>query len=78
MSKLIFPPKTILLLSNLGLKENDIHDVFQNGEYRKTPSGTHSVTKKYQSYGYEIGLLYVVDPSSGDYIITYVWKRDRR
>lgn len=73
MSPLFFPPKTIKLITSLGLSESIVLDVFHNGESIK---GKDGMVKKY--LGYEIGLFYTRDKNTGEYIITYVWKRERR
>lgn len=78
MASLVFPPKTVELLKRLDLREDDVIDVYHSGEYQKTRSGGHSVVKKYKSYSYEIGLLYMIDDITGKHIITFVWKRERR
>lgn len=73
VSKVRFPGKTILLMKDLGLSESSVLDVFNHGE---VIHGKDGMIKKYS--GYEIGLFYARDNISGEYIITYVWKRDRR
>lgn len=66
-----FPPKTLKLMGGLGLSESDVLDVFDHGE--KSGNG---LVRKYS--GYEIGLFYATDKITGQPIITYVWKRERR
>jgi hypothetical protein len=78
MPILRFPPATIIKLRNLSLSENDIHDVYTNGEIQKNLANGMAVIKKYPSYGYEIGLFYAVDSNTGEIVITHVWKRERR
>lgn len=72
MASVFFPPKTIKTMAKLGLSESSVLDVFNKGE----PKGRNGIVKKYS--GYEIGLFYVRDKQTGEYIITYVWKRERR
>lgn len=60
-------------MTKLGLSEFSVLDVFHKGRYLK---GRDGMVKKYT--GYEIGLFYARDKNTGDYIITYVWKRERR
>lgn len=73
MSSLLFPNKTVSLIASLGLSESDISDVFNHGQ---VINGKDGMVKKYS--GYEIGMFYARDANTGDYIVTYVWKRDRR
>lgn len=73
MADVAFPNKTLHLMSGLKLSEAAVLDVFNNGEAIK---GKDGMVKKYT--GYEIGLFYARDKNSGNYIVTYVWKRDRR
>ncbi len=77
MASVNFSPNAIQKLKDNNLTEADAIDVFNNGEYKKNPNGANVATKKYPSYGYEIGLYYKTD-SSGGYTITTVWKRERR
>ncbi len=73
-----FPTSTLQIMAKLGLSENDVLDVYYKGEESKTETGTTRIVKKYQSYGYEIGLFYATNQYTGQPIITYVWKRSRR
>ena len=75
--KIYFPPKTIKSLEDKGLKESDILDVINHGEEITKPDGTKIIIKKYESYGYEIGIFYVTN-NAYDYIVTGVWKYPRR
>ena len=59
-----------------GLSESDILDVFNHGEYKIASNGAQMAIKKYS--GYEIGLFYTRNENTGEYVITAVWKRDRR
>lgn len=77
MSSPTFTKNAVNLLRENNLTENDVLDVFNHGEYKKSSTGANIAVKKYQSYGYEIGLYYKMDKSGG-YIITFVWKRERR
>lgn len=78
MPKLIFPPKTINQMEKAGVYENDIRDVYNSGSYEKTPKGSYRMWKKYENSKSEIGFLYMVDNFTGNYIVTYTWKRERR
>jgi len=69
------PPKTIRKMASLGLSESQVLEVYKNGEYKVLGSGANAMIKKYS--GYEIGLLYT-QGKTGEYVITTVWKRDRR
>lgn len=70
-----FPKKTLDKMRNSGISESDILDTFNSGEHFTTSTGSHMMVKRYQSYGYEIGLYYVIDNFSGRPVITHVWKR---
>lgn len=70
------PPATVKKIIDLGISEADVMDVFNNGKYGQTNSGAKIAVKKYN--GYEIGLMYVQNSNNGAYVITTVWKRDRR
>lgn len=59
----------------LGLSEASVMDAFNNGTQATIGSGK-AMIKKYQ--GYEIGVFYSRNQKTGEYIITHVWKRDRR
>lgn len=59
MVRLYFPDKTLDLMRKLDLSEATIRDVFNNGEYRITDSGTESVSRKYHSLRLEVGALFV-------------------
>lgn len=79
MSKLHFPDKTLELMRKLDLSEATVSDVFYNGEYRITDSGTDSMVRKYHSLRLEVGILYAKSTYNRDeYVITFVWKRNRR
>lgn len=73
MPTLKFPSKTIETMAKSGIKESDIYDVYS---YGSEILGKNGMTRKYN--GYEIGFFYVIDASTGEYIVTYAWKRDRR
>lgn len=70
------PPPTIEKMRRLGISEAQVMDVFYNGEYKKTSKGIPMAIRKYN--GYEIGFFYDRRSNTGEYIITAVWKRDRR
>lgn len=59
----------------LGLNESTLMDVYNNGEYRKFNSAD-TMVKKFS--GFEVGLFYKRNPQTGEFVITHVWKRDRR
>lgn len=69
-----FPTKTIEKMKNIGVSERDISDVFTSGERVKD----NIMVKKYEYYRYEIGFYYKRDHKTGQYMITGVWKRERR
>jgi len=73
MTGVNFPPKTVRLISSIGISESIVLDVFHKGEQIKSKNG---MVKRYN--GYEVGLFYAQDKNTGEYIITYVWKRERR
>jgi hypothetical protein len=54
------------------LSENDVKDVFYHGGVIVKHN---MMVKKYN--GYEIGLYYLQDKQTGQFIITTAWKRDR-
>ena len=58
--------------SQWGLSEADALDVYHWG----APSKENMMVKKYN--GYEIGVYYLKDKSTGQTVITSIWKRDRR
>lgn len=60
-------------MAGIGVSEADVHDVFSHGN---EILGKNGMVRKYN--GYEIGFFYVRDSNTGEYVITYVWKRDRR
>ena len=64
-----FPTKTLETMKKLGLKESDVEHAFGHGQ----DLGNGKVVMKYK--GYEIGMFYIQD--RGQYIITYVWTRER-
>jgi hypothetical protein len=70
--ELSFSPKCIQLMKDWQLSEADVLDVFRNGE----GIGDNKMVRKYN--GYEIGMYYAQDKKTGNYIATFVWKRDRR
>lgn len=75
--KIRFPEATIKSMADKGLRESDIIDVINHGESINKIDGTKMIVKKYENYGYEIGIFYVSD-NSYDYVVTAVWKRPRR
>lgn len=79
MARLHFPDKTLELMKKLDISEATVSDVFHNGEYRKTDSGTESMVRKYHSLRLEVGILYAKSIYNRDeYVITFVWRRNRR
>lgn len=79
MAKLYYPDKTLNLMKKLDLNEATIHDVFHNGEYRVTDSGAEGVVRKYHTLRLEVGLYFIKSKyNNNEYVITFVWKRNRR
>ena len=76
MTNLFIPPKTIAKMKSLGISEAYVLDAFNSGEPKTLPSGMKAVVKKYN--GYEIGVGYTTRTTTGEYVITAVWKRERR
>ncbi len=76
MSTPFIPPATIAKMASLGLSEAQVLDVFAHGEQKTAAGGGTMMVKKYN--GYEVGLFYVRNGVTGEYVITTVWKRDRR
>lgn len=71
-SGLSFTKKCIRQMSEWSLSEADITDVFRHGEQ----TAENMLVRKYN--GYEIGMYYFRDKKTGNYIVSAVWKRDRR
>ena len=70
--RLFFTWKCIQQMKGWQLSERDITDVFQHGEI----TNENTMTRQYN--GYEIGMYYFRDKRSGNYIVSSVWKRERR
>ncbi len=62
-------------MKTLGINEATLMDVYNHGEYKKF-NDADTMVKKYT--GHEVGLFYKRNPQTGEYVITYVWKRERR
>jgi hypothetical protein len=71
-AKLSFTRKCIRRMQAWSLSEADITDVFRHGEL----VSENMQVRKYS--GCEIGMYYVRDKRSGNYIVTAVRKRERR
>lgn len=69
---LSFTRKCLQRMKDAQLSEKDIADVFQHGEL----TSENMLIRKYN--GYEIGMYYFRDKKTGNYIVTAVWKRERR
>jgi hypothetical protein len=69
---LSFTKKCIEKMKGEQLSEKDAVDVFRHGEL----CSENMMIRKYN--GYEIGMYYFRDKKSGNYIVSSVWKRDRR
>jgi hypothetical protein len=54
------------------LTEANVEDVFRKGEKSKG----QKLVRRFN--GYEIGMYYFKDSRTGDYIVTAVWRRERR
>ena len=70
--RLSFTKKCIQKMKDEQLTETDVADVFQHGEI----TSENMMVRKYN--GYEIGMYYFRDAKTGNYIVSAVWKRDRR
>lgn len=79
----IFPgPKRLYIsskcqrkMTELGLSEEDVRDVFYHGESFTTKNGSRASRKRY--YENEIGMTYIQGNNTGDYIATFVWRQSR-
>ena len=69
---LSFTRKCIQQMKDWHLSETDVADVFQHGEL----TNENMLIRKYN--GYEIGMYYFRDKKTGSYIVSAVWKRERR
>jgi hypothetical protein len=69
---LSFTRKCLQRMKDEQLSEADITDVFEHGQLRNE----NMLIREYNSY--EIGMSYFRDAKTGNYIVTAVWKRDRR
>ena len=54
------------------LTEADVEDVFRRGEKRKG----QVLVRRFN--GYEIGMYYFQDSRTGEYIVTAVWRSERK
>lgn len=70
-----FPKKTLDSMRNKSISKSDVLDTFHSGEYFSTSTGAHMMVKRYPSYGYKIGLYYLLDNFTGRPVITSVWER---
>lgn len=75
MASPFIPPKTINKMAQLGISESYVMDTFNHGENIVLPSGLKACVKKFNNH--EVGVGYTVS-EKGQYVITAVWKRDRR
>lgn len=75
MSSPFITYSVIQKLKALGLSETTLMDVFNHGEYKKF-NNADTMVKKYS--GFEVGLFYKQNTQTSEYIITHVWKRERR
>lgn len=75
MAQPIFTNKALYQMKQLGLSESSVLNAYNSGTYEK---GTYSdlAIKKYP--GSEVGVAYIKDKLSGNYIITNVWARNNR
>lgn len=69
---LSFTKKSIRQMHDWNLSEKDITDVFRHGQLR----AENMLTRLYN--GYEVGMYYFRDAKTGNYVVSSVWKRDRR
>ena len=75
MNNPFFPRGNLRKMTELGLSEATVRDVFYNGEHLII-NGTEGRSKKYS--GEAVGLLYQKSNSTGDYPIVAVWRKKRR
>lgn len=71
----MFPQATLKKMSDAGIKEADIYDVYNNGKPLTFSSGAKGMQKEYKTYGYLIGCIYAPSRAEGEYSIIGVWKR---
>ncbi len=71
-SQLSFTGKCMQQMKDRNLSEADITDVFRHGKI----TNENTIIRKYN--GYEIGMYYFRNKKTGNYIVSAVWKRDRR
>ncbi len=69
---LTFTNKCLQQMRDWNLSEADVTDVFEHGQLRNE----NMLVRKYN--GYEISMYYFRDKKTGNYIVTAVWKRERR
>jgi hypothetical protein len=70
--RLTFTRKCMQQMKDWQLSEKDVADAFRHGEITKE----NTIVREFN--GYEIGMYYFRDQKSGNYIVTSVWKQERR
>ena len=68
MAQAFIPPKTAKLITDLGLSESTVIDVFNHGEQRQ---GQTKMVKKYRDYTVQVTYT---QSDKGEYVITWVSK----
>jgi hypothetical protein len=73
----IFTNTALSKMKQWGLSEDYVLDTFNTGDTEWSQRfQSRNAIKKYP--GYEIGVSYIQKPDTGQYVITNVWKRNRR
>ncbi len=73
--KVIWTDNAINKMKSWQLSEAEVWDAFNHGETERAFDGWNAV-KKY--LGREVGVYYIQNPDTGQYVIVSVWKRVRR
>jgi len=71
-----FPPKVLKKMQDQGITKDDVLDVYFHGE--PVPGIPGMMIRKYEKFGYKIGLTYTRDKKTGGYVILSAWKRPRK
>lgn len=74
MSAPFIPNSTYRKMESKGVSEREVYDVWNNGEHVNFLAGLKGLKRRYESYGFEVGITYAM-METGQNIITGVWKR---